>query len=177
MFALLLALNTVAQRAQAQVKKASQSIPKLLKFNTVGAPMMSSYSIEWNGRELKTTQSSGAGADKKTLTRKPTEAEWQRFWRTMNAVRIWNWKSRYLNDHVTDGIFWQITIKRSGQSAKKCDVMGSNAYPSDANEQKPLLEFEPSRRYTRFVNALLALAGKVDFKESEMPLPPSGGGH
>jgi hypothetical protein len=85
-------------------------------------------------------------------------------------------RSPYVNQRVMDGVFWQITIKQSGRSTMRCDVMGSNAYPSDANARKRALEFEPSRHYKKFVTALLTLAGKIDNKESEMTLPPSSGG-
>jgi hypothetical protein len=56
----------------------------------------------------------------------PTSKQWQRFWKRVDAIGVWNWKSRHENPAVLDGTSWRVEIAHNG---KYVSSSGNNDYP------------------------------------------------
>jgi hypothetical protein len=82
------------------------------------------------------------------LVIRPTEEQWQSFWRTVNRLDIWNWSGQYQYP-AFDGTSWSLAITYNGRAIIS---EGSNGYPGSDNA-------EPSLEFRRFLAALSKLIG------------------
>ena len=83
----------------------------------------------------------------------PTREAWDKFWRTMDDVDVWEWQENYNNPNVFDGLAWSLKIERGQRKARSG---GRNGYPGFVNKEK--MEPEPSlpfKEYQRAVEELI----------------------
>ena len=84
----------------------------------------------------------------------PSTKDWEEFWQTVDALKVWNWKKDYYDEGVDDGLQWELKIKRQGRRRRR--IFGSNAYP------------EPKGTFNSFIRALKKLSkSKIEFVEEE----------
>ncbi len=84
----------------------------------------------------------------------PSTKDWEEFWQTVDALKVWSWKKDYYDEGVDDGLQWELKIKREGRRRRR--IFGSNAYP------------EPKGTFNSFIKALNKLSNsKIEFEEEE----------
>ena len=84
----------------------------------------------------------------------PSTKDWEEFWQTVDALKVWGWKKDYYNEGIDDGVQWELKIKRQGRRRRR--IFGSNAYP------------EPRGTFDSFIKALNKLSNsKIGFEEEE----------
>ena len=85
---------------------------------------------------------------------KPSTKDWEEFWQTVDALKVWGWKKDYYNEDISDGTQWGLRIKKQGKRGRK--IFGSNAYP------------EPKGTFNSFIKALNKLSkSKIEFEEED----------
>ena len=85
---------------------------------------------------------------------KPSTKDWEEFWQTVDALKVWGWKKDYYNEGIDDGVQWELKIKRQGRRRRR--IFGSNAYP------------EPRGTFDSFIKALNKLSNsKIGLEEEE----------
>ena len=82
---------------------------------------------------------------------KPSAADWQKFWVSVEKIGVWDWNPSYENLLVLDGEDWELSVRYQGKVVRS---KGSNAYPSAPGEDS-----NPSVSYIRFIKALGILTG------------------
>ena len=82
----------------------------------------------------------------------PSTTDWEEFWQTVDALKVWSWKKDYYNEDIKDGTQWGLRIKKQGKRGRK--IFGSNAYP------------EPKGTFNSFIKTLNKLSNsKIEFEE------------
>ncbi len=76
----------------------------------------------------------------------PDNAQWEKFWKKMEKLEVWNWKREYENIDVLDGCSWSLHIEYNGQKIKS---EGSNHWPENFKEfiraLKDLTDFDVTK--------------------------------
>jgi hypothetical protein len=142
-------------KEQAADDKPAEHLPKKLMFNTGG--LEATYSVVWDGKALQYTQRGVAPfADtSKSKTVTPTEAQWKKFWLSVDEAKAWKWSDRYENSKILDGGYWTLRLEHGDN---KLDSSGRNAFPSDEDLTKPSRP-GMSHSFDQFRKALDALLG------------------
>ena len=84
----------------------------------------------------------------------PSTKDWEEFWQTVDALKVWSWKKDYYNEDIKDGTQWGLRIKKQGKRGRK--IFGSNAYP------------EPKGTFNSFIKALNKLSkSEIEFEEED----------
>ena len=92
--------------------------------------------------------------DKVLNEKEPSTKDWEEFWQTVDALKVWGWKKDYYNEGIDDGLQWELKIKREGRRRRR--IFGSNAYP------------EPKGTFNSFIKALNKLSNsKIEFGEED----------
>lgn len=87
----------------------------------------------------------------------PSPAQWQRFRRDLDRLRIWVWKSDYEpRTPVFDGVAWTLDLVYADRSLR---TRGSEAYPSARGS----VDHHESRAFARFRAAVSRLLGGRKF--------------
>lgn len=86
----------------------------------------------------------------------PTKEEWDRFWKKMDKIGIWNWMEYYYPQEtmVLDGVNWNLKIE---VGKRKIECSGSNAYPGE--EIGDIIDVDKSRPFEKFLYAFERLTG------------------
>ena len=80
----------------------------------------------------------------------PSKKDWEEFWLTVDALKVWSWEKKYINSEICDGTQWELRIKRKGR--RRRIISGSNAYP------------QPEGTFESFLDAITKLSrGKIEF--------------
>ena len=80
----------------------------------------------------------------------PSKKDWEEFWLTVDALKVWSWEKKYINSEICDGTDWELRIKRKGRRRRK--IYGINAYP------------QPEGTFESFLDAITKLSrGKIEF--------------
>jgi hypothetical protein len=58
----------------------------------------------------------------------PSPQDWREFFKTLDQIDIWRWKSRYENPGILDGSSWKVAIELEN---RKLDSSGSNNFPDN----------------------------------------------
>ena len=74
----------------------------------------------------------------------PSKKDWEEFWLTVDALKVWSWEKEYINSDIIDGTEWELRIKREGRRRRR--IYGLNAYP------------QPERIFNSFVKAINKLS-------------------
>ena len=106
-----------------------------------------SYGLWWDGKQL-VYESFISGYEERLQTHiTPSDAQWSRFWRTMDDIEVWSWSERYQpgsrfepTAEIRDGMHWSLSLRRSGRSVESA---GDNSGPSatDLDESAPFAAF------------------------------------
>jgi hypothetical protein len=102
-----------------------------------------SYGVWWDGDQL-VYESFGSGyQDREQLRLSPSEAQWRRFWGTMDEIGVWRWRARYEpgerfepRAQTRDGTHWSLTFAYAG---RRVESSGDGAGPDavDLDESSP----------------------------------------
>jgi hypothetical protein len=133
---------------------------------SVGGAMGSAYDLQLDGERLRYTfYSEPFFRHRHVRSITPSHEAWVAFWREVQAVDLWRWRSSYKvppPNVVFDGTQWHIDISYHGQSVSSS---GDNAYPSDSNPTKTGTKVaEPTQRFLRFTGAVQRLIGGRNFE-------------
>ena len=80
----------------------------------------------------------------------PSKKDWEKFWLTVDALKVWSWGKKYVNSEICDGTEWELKIKRKGR--RRRNIYGLNAYP------------QPEGTFESFLDAITKLSrGKIEF--------------
>lgn len=85
----------------------------------------------------------------------PTKEAWTNFWKSMDQVKVWEWKSRYDNPKVRDGLAWSLEIQRGD---RKVVSGGSNGYPGSGNAKPG--GWGPTALFMEYQKAVEELIGR-----------------
>ena len=65
------------------------------------------------------------------VTYNPSDEEWMEFSKSLEQLKVWDWKQIYVDSDILDGTQWSLRI-RTTSSEIVC--YGSNAYPTNYNK-------------------------------------------
>jgi hypothetical protein len=125
----------------------SPNIPTVFKTSFGG--MMGTYSVEWRDGALMYVSTKFSKTNE-TARVVPTDAQWKEFCTQLDGVNAWRWRSKYVNNDVTDGFFWSVEIQFPNRSVKAFVV---NSYPK--------ADGTPSEEYTDTFKKYLKALGKL----------------
>jgi hypothetical protein len=96
----------------------------------------------------------------------PSPSQWLQFWKAMDEVRLWQWRTEYPNPIVCDGTQWGVEVAIGGRGAKSS---GSNAYPDGRGTSPPPWKLDPttslrSEMFDKYLTAVEALLGGERFR-------------
>lgn len=103
-------------------------LPKKI-FISIGGFSGSTYTLEFDGKELLYSHSGGGCPGEGVNIPLPSEEQWVNFSQELDNLKIWEWEEAYYNFDILDGTQWEITIIYD--SNKKIISNGSNEYPKD----------------------------------------------
>lgn len=120
----------------------NEQAPEVLEIY-VGSFRSPSYGLWWDGERLVYESFLSGYQERHQTFITPSGAQWQRFWRTMEAIDVWRWNQRYEpgarfepDAQIRDGMHWSLSLrygKRSVESAG--DTAGPDA--ADLDESTP----------------------------------------
>ena len=119
-------------------------------FVSVGGHFGTYYQIALNKGQLSYTQAGDDHENAPAHVIVPDFKQWRRFWKQVDAIGVWNWKSRYENPSVMDGTSWRVEIAHNG---KYVSSSGSNDYPDG----------DASITFEHFFKAIRELIGDRSF--------------
>jgi hypothetical protein len=115
-----------------------------------------SYGLWWDGGQLVYETFRPGYDDRVQVVLSPSQAQWHRFWRTIEEIGVWNWGERYNAgdrfeppEQIRDGTHWSLTLSRSGRSVESC---GDSAGPDST-------DLDDSGPFQLFVQAVSRLIG------------------
>jgi len=114
--------------------------------------------VEWDGKALR-YKVTGLDVDQKQSKTKavtPSEAQWKKFWASVDGAKAWKWSTRYENEAVQGGTSWGLQMEHG---EKKLKSSGRNAYPNDEDVTKGTQEPTPSKAFRQFRKGIEALLG------------------
>jgi hypothetical protein len=84
-----------------------------------------SYGVWWDGSRLVYESFLSGYEERRQLVVSPSEAQWRRFWRTMDRLDVWGWERRYEPgkrfeppEQVRDGTHWSLTLSHGDRSVQ-----------------------------------------------------------
>lgn len=99
--------------------------PDVFEFSVLGLLSFDEISMIWHGDFLVYYR----GNEEAEF--KPSEKDWEYFWKTLDRIGAWDWKGKYVDKNVLDGEQWWLTIIHRD---KEINCAGSNAYPDGFEE-------------------------------------------
>jgi hypothetical protein len=82
----------------------------------------------------------------------PTEEAWEKFWKVMDEVGVWEWKTNYDNLHIMDGQRWTLKLQRG---ERKVSSGGINGYPYTGEKPRSGRRTPLFIKYEKAVEALI----------------------
>ncbi len=95
---------------------------------------------------------------------KPTPDQWRQFWKAMDEIGLWAWKSDYDSPGLADGTHWGVEIGRVRKTIKS---RGQNNYPGAVGRIEPgttVRTYEESPTFKKYRSAVEALLGGAPFR-------------
>jgi hypothetical protein len=124
--------------------------------NFVGA----SYGVWWDGEQLVYESFSRGYEDRQQVCIAPSQAQWDRFWTTMERIDVWGWRAHYEPgnryepaDVIRDGTHWSITLARGD---RRVVASGDGAGPDE-------LDLDTSVSFRSLCEAVSRLTGGAEF--------------
>jgi hypothetical protein len=126
--------------------------PDKLHFE-IGGFFGENHEIEWRDGYLwyRYTENPSVTAVETEIT--PEPAQWERFWREVEAAEIWQWRPKYDSD-ICDSTQWSLEIQHGD---RRVACYGSNAYPG-STAQGP--DYSNSVLFKLWLKALRRLTGQ-----------------
>ncbi len=89
----------------------------------------------------------------------PSVEQWSAFRKSLEELKVWQWRTNYSNPNVKDGTDWSLEIQYSDRSNH---IAGANSYPKapGAPNRKP----EFTKTFQKYLLTVQALIGGRDFK-------------
>jgi len=119
-----------------------------------------SYGLWWDGEGLVYEAFVAGYRDLDLLRLSPSEAQWRRFWRTMDAIDVWRWSARYdagarfePAEQTRDGTHWSLTLAHAG---RRVESSGDNSGPG-------AVDLDESSAFAGFLEAVSRLIGGRPF--------------
>lgn len=119
-----------------------------------------SYGVWWDGEQLVYESFLPGYEERQQLFLSPSTAQWHRFWRTMDRIDVWNWRSRYgpgerlePRESTRDGMHWSLTVARNDRSVESS---GDSGGPDS-------VDLDDSEAFTSFSRAVSRLIGGRTF--------------
>jgi hypothetical protein len=115
-----------------------------------------SYGVWWDGEGLLYESFEPGYRSRQQLLLSPSQAQWRRFWRTMDQLGVWQWAERYQPRErfepagvIRDGMHWSLTLAEADREVESC---GDSAGPDPGDlDEGPVFE--------RFCEAISRLLG------------------
>ena len=89
----------------------------------------------------------------------PTAKQWREFRRSLDEIKIWQWRTNYSNPAVRDGIHWSLDIEYDDHELK---TGGSNSFPGRGGKQTGCSE--QTRAFSAYTAAVKRLLGGKGFQ-------------
>jgi hypothetical protein len=89
----------------------------------------------------------------------PTDQQWREFREALDKLKVWEWRSNYVDLAVVDGTAWNIDIEYSD---RKLHVHGANSYPDNAG--KPSGKPAQTKTFKDYLTAVQKLLGGKRFE-------------
>lgn len=124
----------------------------------VGGFLGSSYTVELRDGALVYTSREGGG-ELITTTPRPTAAQWREFRRTLDDLKVWQWRADYSNHGVADGTQWSLDIAYADHSLT---TGGSNNYPDVNGKTSDSSDYTAA--FNRYLAAVKKLLGGKNFQ-------------
>ncbi len=126
----------------------------------IGSFSGTAYGVWWDGERLVYESFESGYEGRQQLALSPSQAQWRRFWRSMDQIGIWEWAKRYEPGEryepesvVRDGTHWSLTLADAG---RRVESSGDNAGPGAR-------DLDESRVFDRFCEAVARLVGGREF--------------
>ncbi len=113
-------------------------------IGSFGAP---SYGLWWDGDKLVYESFLTGYHDRRQTFIVPSQTQWEKFWRTLDTIGVWNWRDRYEpaasfepRGDVRDGTHWSLSLEYGG---RRVESAGDTAAPgaADLDESVPFAAF------------------------------------
>jgi len=119
-----------------------------------------SYGVWWDGSRLVYESFLSGYEERRQVVLSPSQAQWGRFWQTMDRIDVWSWGGRYEPaerfepvEQVRDGTHWSLTLSRGDRSVQSS---GDSRGPGSA-------DLDDSESFGDFSEAVSRLAGGRPF--------------
>lgn len=136
-----------------------RSTPEALEVY-IGSFSSPSYGLWWDGEQLVYESFVSGYSDRRQVYLVPSRAQWDRFWRTMDEIDVWDWKDRYEPGArfepqrlLGDGARWSVTLQRGG---RRIESAGDGSGPGST-------DLHESVRFGTFAEAVSRLTGGYAF--------------
>ncbi|HEU4454229.1 MAG TPA: hypothetical protein VFR81_14270 [Longimicrobium sp.] len=83
----------------------------------------------------------------------PTAEQWRGFWASVDEIGVDQWRRRYVNPRVVDGLGWQLLLQTE---EREIVSTGSNSYPGPRGREN---EEEMTPEFLAFLDTLGDLVG------------------
>jgi hypothetical protein len=126
----------------------------------IGSFASPSYGLWWDGAQLVYESFANGYGEREQVHIVPSNAQWARFWRTMEEIDVWSWSDRYEpgrrfepEAQIRDGTHWSLSLQHAGRSVESAgDSVGPG--PQDLAESAP---------FDAFAEAVSRLTGGYTF--------------
>ena len=153
-FGLLVVLGTMLATSPCGAQ--TNAAPQVFKA-TIGGFLGTTYSVELRGDTLVYSVADGPKkASPKEVT--PTTKQWNQFRRSLDEIKVWQWRTNYPNPGAYDGTQWSVDIRYPDRALK---AEGDNNYPDRAGKPGGLKVTKTFGLYTAAIRKLL---GGLEFQ-------------
>lgn len=90
----------------------------------------------------------------------PTAKQWREFRRSLDEMKIWQWRTNYSNPAVRDGIHWSLDVAYDDHHLK---TEGSNSFPGRGGKPSGG-DGEQTRAFSAYTAAVKKLLGGKKFQ-------------
>jgi hypothetical protein len=127
----------------------------------IGSFGAASYGLWWDGKRLVYESFLSGYEEREQTTIEPSDAQWARFWRTMDDLDVWSWDKSYEagerfepTNLVRNGTHWSLTLARAGRSVESG---GDTGGPGST-------DLDDSVEFDAFAEAVSRLTGGFAFR-------------
>ena len=141
-----------------QVYAASETGPPKIFNATIGGFLGTSYSVELQkGVLIYKTQSGNQRVSQIEII--PTVGQWDEFRRSLDSLKVWQWRLDYPNPQICDGTQWSLDIEYSDHLLR---ATGDNNYPTASG--RPNGKPHSTKTFESYLAAIQRLLGGKEFK-------------
>jgi len=120
-----------------------------------------SFGAWWNGEHIVYESFGVAYEGREQAEIVPSDAQWARFWRTMDSLGVWHWQpsyepgARFEPEGVTrDGTHWSLTLRLGD----RCAESGGDSAGPDS------VDLDESLQFAALCEAVSRLLGGLEFR-------------